>query len=230
MSLIKPKQISKLLASFLEIPSFTASGQNSDDISSVLSTTLTANSLPIQVGSNIQSGIDTTIGYNYCKLFNASTERSILDTNGNNIYGKINFSAPSTWTIEYYSSNLGSENQIALTANLNIKIEIPYIYSFNDLPMRSLVSQDLNAFVNIPLALPNFLVKADNLTVTSENVLSNLSQHYNGNLFLLVVNGVVYTPYGNTPFFSVNGNGLTWNNSTGLNLLPEDNVLAIYTY
>lgn len=69
------------------------------------------------------------------------------------------------------------------------------------------------------------------LTVTSVNTLSALSNSAVGTLFMLIVNGVVYTTAGGAPPVSVSGTAVTWNaTNAGFSLATTDKVIAIYSF
>lgn len=240
MATIKPKQITKLLASFIEIPDFVPSGSNFDDVSFDMNQAVNALSvdnspLPLQVGSNIQPGVDTSAGFNYCKVYTASDDKILVDLQGNTIYGKIALTN-AKWIITYYSTNVNNvESTKTMNPAVHLRIEIPYIYSFNDLPVRAF-QPDISSITNSPVALQagvgsNFSIQADQLTVISDNTLSHISKTFDNKLFLLLVNGVVYTPYEQNPCFTITNFNINWSvTNSGLPIKVGDSVLAVYSY
>jgi len=234
MSLLAAKQIQKFLAGTVGIAGLSTIGGTSDTITTALTTALSSAgnggvSVPLQVGSSTQEGVDVATGFNLAKIFASATGKNYTDVGGNDVYGKVSV-AGSVWTISYFSAPGGAEAAFAMPASASIAFDVPYIFSFADLPLRALTGAT-ERHVAPDLAAYGFRSQADALTVTAANVLSALSQTYAGSFFMLIVNGMVYTPYGSNPPFSVAGSTITWNSSNaGFALATSDDVKAVYSY
>lgn len=78
--------------------------------------------------------------------------------------------------------------------------------------------------------LVSFLsIHSEQLNVLSNNVLSELTYPYAGNIFQLIVNGRIFMPLGSSPPFSVSEKVVTWL-STIFSLTTNDEVNAIYSF
>lgn len=71
------------------------------------------------------------------------------------------------------------------------------------------------------------LTSMETLLISAVNVLPSVQFPPDGGLFMLVVNGVVFTPRDGS--FSVSGSSITWL-STIFTVNPGDAVIAIYNY
>ncbi len=234
MSLLLAKQIGKLLTATVGIAGFATAGGTSDTITTALTTALaTAGnggvSVPLQVGSATQEGVDTAAGFNLAKVFLSASGKTLTDGNGNDVYGKVSV-AGAVWSIAYFSAPGGVEAAFAMPAAASIAFDVPYIFSFADLPLRALTAV-AERHVGPDLAAYGFRSQGDALTVTAANTLSALSQTAAGTFFLLVVNGLAYTALGSNPPFSVAGTAVTWSAANaGFALMPGDDVKAVYSY
>jgi hypothetical protein len=72
------------------------------------------------------------------------------------------------------------------------------------------------------------VIGMESLTISTPNVIPNLSFSYNNSMFLLIVNGYAFAPVGASPPFSVSGNVVTWL-STMYGVNPGDDVVAVYS-
>jgi hypothetical protein len=72
-------------------------------------------------------------------------------------------------------------------------------------------------------------VTIERLAIAVANVLPPLANTPTGAMFLLVVNGTVFTPVDLNPAFSLSGAIVTWTSSL-YSVGPADNVVAIYNY
>lgn len=71
------------------------------------------------------------------------------------------------------------------------------------------------------------LTSMETMLISSVNVLPGVQFPPDGGLFMLIVNGVVFTPRDGS--FSVLGSAITWT-STTFSVNPGDAVIAIYNY
>lgn len=231
---VQPKQIQKNLQAWVGIAGFTAAGGSSDTITTVLTTALTTAgnggaSVPLQVGSATQMGVNTAAGFNVTPVYAAGTKDVLLDSAGQEVYGKIT-NAGSAWTLSYFSVVSGTETAFTMPASTAIDFEVPYVFSFDLLPLTAITAALQRHVAPDPSANAG-RTQADALTVTATNTLSALSRTYAGPWAMLLVNGVTYANFGPTPPFSVSGTAVTWSAANaGFALATTDEVKVIYGY
>lgn len=231
--LIQAKQINKPMISMVGLGTFTTSATSSDAVTTALTTALntassSGGSVPLAVGSNTAEGVSTTTGLNLVQLFVAgSTKQRLVDSNGNDVYGKIT-QATGIYTVSYFTSPSGVEGVYAFSSPTIVDMEIPYWFSFADLPS--------NAFIAVterhvsPDLAGTTRVQSDTLTPTGVNVLPSLSRTATGVLFDLNINGVII-PAGASTGVSVSGTTVTINaTNLGYNVTTTDVVAAFYSY
>ena len=232
--LTQAKQIAKFQAAFVGISSFSTAGGSSDAITAALTTALSSaafsgGSVPLQVGSPTNEGVDTAPGFNTTKIYLTATGKNYTDGNGNDVYGKITF-ASNAYTLSYFSAPGGTETAFAMPAAASIAFDVPYIFSFADLPLRALTGVS-ERHVAPDLAAYGFRMQPDALTVTSTNTLSALSQTYVVGMAQLNVNGIIYASWDPSPAFTISGKTVTWNaTNAGFPLATTDDVTIAYTY
>jgi hypothetical protein len=231
---IQPKQIAKLLQAWVGIAGFTAAGGTSDTITSVLTTALgTAGnggvSVPLQVGSGSQEGVNTSTGFNQTQVFLASNGDRLVDGAGNDVYAKITNSG-SVWTLSYFSAPNGTETPYTMVASTVINFEVPYVFTFDHLPYTAIAAM-IERHIAPDLATFGYRQTMETLTVTATNTLANAAYAPNGTTALLLVNGVAYTATGAAPPFSYSGKTLTWSAANaGFSLATTDDVKFVYSY
>lgn len=231
---VKAKQIDKLLQGWIGISGLSTAGGTSDTITTVLTTALnTAGnggvSVPLQVGSNAQMGVNTATGFNTTPVYQGGSKDLYLDANGQEVYGKITVSG-STWTLSYFSIIGSTETTFTMPAAASVDFEVPYVFTFDTLPFTAITSLVNRHIAPDPSAFGQRF-QPDVLTVTATNTVSALSRAYAGPYAMLLVNGVVYTNFGPTPPFSVSGTAVTWSAANaGFPLATSDEVKAIYGY
>ncbi len=231
---VQPKQIQKNLQAWVGIAGFTATGGPSDTITAALTTALgTAGnggvSVPLQVGSASQMGVNTAIGFNITPVYVAGTKDVPLDANGQEVYGKITNSG-SAWTLSYFSVVAGTETAYTMAASSAVDFEVPYVFTFDLLPLTAITAATQRHVAPDPAATSG-RTQGDALTVTAANTVSALSRTYAGPWAILIVNGVTYTNFGPTPPFSITGTAVTWSAANaGFALATTDEVKVIYGY
>lgn len=231
---VQPKQIQKNLQAWVGIAGFSATGGTSDTITTALTTALSTAgnggvSVPLQVGSATQMGVNTSAGFNVTPVYVAGTKDVLLDANGQEVYGKIANSG-SAWTLGYFSSVSGTETAYTVAASTLVDFEVPYVFTFDLLPLTAITAATQRHVAPDPAATSG-RTQADALTVTATNTVSALTRTYAGPWAMLLVNGVIYTNFGPTPPFSVSGTAVTWSASNaGFALATTDDVKAIYGY
>lgn len=231
---VQAKQINKLLQGWVGVLGLSSAGGTSDTITTALTTALnTAGnggvSVPLQVGSNAQMGVNTSAGFNTTPIYQGGSKDVYLDAAGQEVYGKLTNSG-STWTLSYFSIVGTTETAFAMPASAAIDFEIPYVFTFDALPMTAITSL-VNRHMAPDPSANGQRFQPDALTVTAANTLSALSRAYAGPYAALIVNGVTYTNFGASPPFTVSGMAVTWNAANaGFALATTDEVKAIYGY
>lgn len=231
---VQPKQIQKNLQAWVGIASFATAGGTSDTITTTLTTALSTAgnggvSVPLQVGSAAQMGVNTAAGFNVTPVYVAGTKDVLLDASGQEVYGKITNSG-SAWTLSYFSIVSGTETAYTIAASTSIDFEVPYVFTFELLPLTAITAAMQRHVAPDPSANAG-RTQADALTVTATNTVSALSRAYAGPWAMLLVNGVTYTNFGPTPPFSISGTAVTWSAANaGFALATTDEVKAIYGY
>ena len=229
---IPAKQINYFLEARVGISGFSSAGGSSDTITSALTTALSTasrsgGSVPLQVGGATQEGVDTAAGYNLTPIYAGPIR--LTDANGNDVYGKITVSG-STWTLSYFSAPNGTETAYTMAASTSIGFEVPYVFSFADLPLTALTATTDRRIAPDP-ASTGMRLQQDALTVTAANTLSTLSKSATGGVFMLLVNGVAYTTAGTGAPVSVSGTTVTWSaTNAGFALATTDDAKAVYSY
>lgn len=104
---------------------------------------------------------------------------------------------------------------------------VPYIFANTPGGASIPLSQLDDDFAYLAGNLSNF--QMDALTITVANTFPPLSLTPNLNLFLLIINGSVFTPVGASPPFSVSGTTITWT-SLLYAVNPGDSVVAVYSF
>lgn len=232
--LIQAKQIAKPMLAWVGIAGFTTTGGTSDTITSALTTALnTAGnggaSVPLQVGSASQEGVYTVTGFNVTDVFSGTTGQRLTDSNGNDVYAKISNSG-SSWTLSYFSAPGGTETAYTMPASTLINFEVPYVFSFNDLPLTAITAM-ISRHIAPDLATFGFRLFSEALTVTAANTVSALTNAATAVVQQLIVNGVVYTSLGSSPPFTVSGKAITWSAANaGFGLATTDDIKAVYSY
>lgn len=231
---ISAKQVAKFLQAWVGLSGFSTAGGSSDTITTALTTALSTAgngsvSVPLQVGSSAQMGVNTAAGFNTTPIFVAGTKDAYLDANGQEVYGKIT-SAGSVWTLSYFSLVAGTETAFTMPASASIEFEVPYVFSFDLLPFTAITAL-VNRHVAPDPSGTGQRFQADALTVTAANALSALSRTYAGPYAMLCVNGIAYLNVGANPPFAVSGTAVTWSAANaGFALATTDEVRAIYGY
>lgn len=234
MSLLSAKQIDKLQQAFVGFSGFSAAGGTSDNVTSAISSALATagnlgNSVPVQVGSGTQEGINTTAGFNLCTLYSSTTGLRLTDGSGNDVYAKISNSG-STWTLSYFTAPGGTEAPYAMPASTALSVEFPYVFTFDHLPYTA-GTATTDRHVAPDLSTVQGRLAADLLTVTATNTLSDLSQTFKGPVIWLSINGKTEDNIGGSAAFSVSGKTVTWNASNAKYALSTDmRVVAYYNY
>lgn len=230
-TLIQAKQISKMMLAMVGIAGFVhAAPAATADISAAIATAYStaANSgtaIPVQVGSASAEGVSVGSGLNSSLIYDSASGENVKDANGNEVYGKIT-NAGAVYTLSAYSVIAGVETAFSLPAG-TYDFEVPTWFTFDNLPATALIGPSERHVQPDPSSATRIVT--DTLTPTALNTLPALSQTPQGGLFMLNVNGQVFSAV--SQFGSVAGTAVTWTPATaGFNLATTDVVTATYTY
>lgn len=181
--------------------------------------------VPLQLAS---TGEGVVVGRTTA-VFNASTEKPLLDLNDNEIYSKLTHSS-GVYTLSFFSNVAGVETAYTFANSTNIDCVFVYRFDIALLPPDFAISFPIND-INVPLNTTNKArVFSEKLVVSLTNTVSNLTftPNFDYNLFL-IVNGKHENTFGN-PAFSRTAKTITWNPANaGYSLLTTYDVVATYT-
>lgn len=185
-------------------------------------------------GSNTQAGVITTAPYNKVYIRNNTTGKAFEDASQRQVYGRLTESS-GVWTISFYVLITGVETAYNFNGTDDAGETFDYTYfevvQIGNSDPRNVV----NLFENIdeinssnPLNHSHII---DPLTVTAQNVISDLSQvPKDTNDVKLEVNTAIYLQ---GVHFTVSGQTITWtftSGSGGFNIETTDTVTAFYEY
>lgn len=177
MARLDSKQIFKPLAANIALAGFAANG-GSGNISSALSTALSTASnaggqVPVQPSTSGGVGVMTGSPDNRAEIYLTGTQLKIDDGSGNEVYGRVTFSA-AVYTLTYYSLVAGTETAYAFGGSTNIDIEFGYVFDFSDLPVDAIRSLKARRVSDDPTAnIPVYFFEA--LTVTGDWTVPDLT-------------------------------------------------------
>lgn len=137
---IQSKQIDRFIAARVRLNAVNVSG-GSYDVTTLLNALLTTASdegtaVPNTPSPNRETeGVISTAPLNVCLLYDAVTHFPIAAPDGDEVYGRITHLA-GVYTITFYEiyNVTGLETPYSFAAPINIDIEIPYRFSFHNLP------------------------------------------------------------------------------------------------
>lgn len=227
------EQLFYILNARVGVSGFTTAGGTSDTITAALTSALSTasrsgGSVPLQIGSSAQEGVETATGKNLTPIYDQAQHRYV-DANGNDVYGKLTFGG-SNWTLSYFSAPNGTEAAFTMPATAQIGFEFDYCFNLVDLP-RSAISATTDRRIAPDPAQTGMRLGQETLAVTATNTLAAASNAQTGAVAYLVVNGFVYRATGTTPPCTVSGKTWTWSQANAqFSLQPGDDVLAVYSY
>lgn len=235
MSLIKPKQIDRILSGSIKLLNVSVgSGVNSVIVTSAITSVLaTAGnngvSVPLQTSTNVFTpGVIVTSPINKSEIFDHVTKLPISDVNGNEIYGRIVYSG-SDYVLNLHYLNSGTETAYSTTGAITIDFDFVYRFDFNTLPADALVAA-VSRNVSLDPKGQGATMILEKLTVIATNSLSTLGNIPSSpNKTILSVNGKEEFTLGAGPAFSLAGATITWNaGNAGYSLETTDVVYAKY--
>ena len=227
------EQIFYILNARIGVSGFTSAGGTSDTINSALNSALSTasrsgGSVPLQVGSSAQEGIETATGKNLTPLYDSQGHR-LLDTTGTDVYGKVTFGG-TNWTLSYFSAPGGTEAPISISAGTLLGFEFDYRFNLADLP-RSAISATTDRRISPDPAQTGMRLAQEILAVTADNTLAAASNAQTGAIAYLIVNNLSYRATGPTPPCAVSGKAWSWNQANaGFKLIAGDDVVAVYSF
>lgn len=238
MGLIQPKQVQKILAGVvkftgLSVTSSTSSTVVTTQLATALATAASGGGSValLQSTNNTLPGVPTSVPGNKCEVWSSANKEKIGTASGNyEVYGRLSF-ASSVWTLSYYYLD-GSAVEQSYTFPGGMVIDVDFIYRFQfaDFPTDGLVSIISRNVYSDPVGSGAAAI-FEKLTVTSTNVLANISQAPGFPLkTLLFINGKTEVSVGITPPFSVAGNVVTWNQSNAGYILETTDDVTIQYY
>jgi hypothetical protein len=236
---IQNYQINQFLIGRIVLSGVTVSSTSATITTNLSTACNTAGNGGVAVPFQTSSGI-TTEGFvvstinnltNQCQIFNHSTLAEVLDSNGNQVYGRLTYSG-SAYTVSFYSNVNGTETAYSF-ASTSIDIIVSYVFSLYHLPIDfALVANKYNfdiTQVSVPITIRQLL------SITTANTVPNLTYTpLNGVHF--IYNNIVYTSVDPSPVFAVGGTGnkvvtFTGSNDTPTVQLPSgSSVVAIYEH
>lgn len=235
MSLIKPKQIDKVLSGSIKLLNVAVgSGVNSVTVTAAITSVLaTAGnngvSVPVQTSSNVFTpGIIVTSPINKSEIFDHTTKLPITDVNGNEIYGRIVYSG-SNYVLNLHYLNSGTETAYSTTGAITIDFDFVYRFDLNTLPADALVAT-IARNVSLDPKGQGATMMVEKLTVPSTNTLSTLGNIPSAaNKTILSINGKEEYCLGSSPAFALAGASITWNaGNAGYSLETTDVVYVKY--
>ena len=235
MALIQSKQISKFLLAFVGVAGFTTSATGTDAApasTAILAALTTAGfgstAVAPGLGNNTTEGVSILSPNNYVPIYKAGSAKSkLVDSGGNDIYAKLT-GAASAYILTYYSAPGMVETAYTFPVATAIDFEIPYWFSFGDLPEAALIGVT-ERHVSPDQAVTT-RIQVDVLVPSAVNTLPALSRIPTGVLSQVDINGVVI--YMNATS-GVSNSGVTLTVSAallGYNIAVTDTVTASYAY
>lgn len=238
MGLIQAKQIEKYLIATVGITGFTSSATATDDITTALTAVLTTAgnggvSVPLQVGSATAEGVATSVSYNKCPIYlNGVGFDRLRDANDDEVYAKVTNPSAGVWQLDYYTTpNNGVEAAYTFAAATDISIELPYWFTFDNLPADALVSTTERHIA--PDAAGSSRQKVETLAATALNTLPDLDSPPVGNVLLFFINGQMINAKQSSSGIAVNattGAVTVTPVDLGYNITTTDIVTVQYTY
>lgn len=223
------EQLAGFFDGFVRLNALTATGDNLI-ITTALTTALnTAGRDGVSVPLQIATIAEGVVAGRTTAMFNAISEKPILDASGNEVYSKLSHSS-GVYTLNFFSNINGAETAYTFANSTAIDAVIVYRFDLARLPSDFAISfpiNDINVQSSGSIAAR---LQTEKLNISANNIISDLTftPNLTSNL-LLIVNGKVENTFG-TAAFTRSGKTLTWNPiNAGYNLLTTYDVIAQYT-
>ena len=228
MTLIRSKQIDKLLQAPIYVAGFVYPAAATASITAALTTAAATagdggTSVPVQVASSTAMGFINS-GQNRVSVWNSATGAKLSDTAGNEVYGRLT----GTYDLALYSAVAGVDTSYVPAAPITVDFEVSYKFTFEKLPVDALTNVEARYVGDDPAASGG---NAELLTVTATDVLSAVSVAPNTSKQIkLNVNGQIMSSLVTPAMFTVSGTTVTWSPvNAGYSLQTTDKVVIEYT-
>lgn len=240
MSLLKSKQIEKVLTGYIGVAAVASGAAGSRNVTTDITTALaTAGNggiaVSLQVSTSINAGANLlekwtpgviTLGSNRTLIYSSGTKQKLIDGSGNEIYGRIT-EAAGVYTLTYYSEVAGVETPYTFTGSVNIDYLFAYRFRFAQFPADATIRVFESFVGEDPLSVGGRKVM-EVLTITATNTINSLTLTPTANTVQLFVNGIGEDQLAGGAF-SVTGLAITWNPVTaGYDLDTVDRAVVIY--
>lgn len=239
---ILPKQITKLISGYIRIASHTITANaGSQDVTAKISTALTTGgnngvAIPNQVSSNVNTmGLITTTPFNRVDVWQSGTKRRLSTTNKDEVFARLTTSSSNYFLTFYYENAGGSEIVFTPTVADTIDFYIPYRFDLNRIPTDFLLDLTRYTFQDVPSAATGggtgAVMFTELLTITTLNQIPVLTKTpADPNTVFLIVNGIMYSRFGASPFFTISGKTCLWDaTNAGFDVETTDQVVAMYS-
>lgn len=227
--MLKEKQIDSFSDAFVKVSNFTANG-TSDAITTQLTSVLTTAgkgsvSVPVQVAANegtVGVVVNTTL-----PIWSNTTKKPLVDSNNNEIYGKLSESA-GVYTLSYFSFSGGSETAYNFASDTAIDFLFPYRFDLYRRPVSFAIAYPIGD-INLPpvgsTTQPNWFPEL--IIPTALNTVPNLTKTPTSNTDVMCfVNGL--QEYSGSSF-TVSGKTITWVSATaGYSVTTTDKLYFFY--
>lgn len=234
MSLIKSKQIERIIATYVRVNGFSQIVGGTGIVTAAITTALNTagnggTGVPVQDSPNVNTeGVIVAGSTNRVEVYNADTKLKMANSAGHEIYARLN-SPGGIYTLTYYTLENGVETPYLFTEVSSIDFEFGYRFTFATLPADAILFIQARNVDDDPGGASNEKVIYELKTVTAVNTVNNLSKSPVSNAdVLLVVNGKTEDGMAGGAF-TVSGQAVAWNASNaGYSLATTDRVVAVY--
>lgn len=234
MSLIKSKQIDRIISTYVRVNGVTAGGdriQVTGEIGLALNSAgNNGTGVPVQDSTNVNTpGVIVNGTNNRVEIYDASTKKKISDADGNEIYGRIE-SLGGIYSLNFYVLSGGTETDYTFPTPQSIDFEFGYRFTFATLPADAILFIQARNVDNDPDGSGSARLYYELKSVTAPNVVAPLMKTpANSGEVILIVNGKTEDSLAGGAFDTV-GKLITWNPATaGYSIDNTDRVVAIYS-
>ena len=233
MTLLRAKQISKLLAAQIRVAGFAASGSSNVVTTPITTALSTAGdggvSVPLQVSASNGLGVVTSAPNNRIEIYDA-TSKAKISSAGFEVYGRLT-EAAGVYTLSYFTlPSSGVEAAHTWGASTSIDFEFAYRFDFARFPTDAIVGITTRNVNQDAGGSAGERIFSEQLTVTATNTVSNLAKNPSSATIWLEVRGQVIDGFGGgSAQFSVASKVVTWSAvNAEFALETTDRVVARY--
>ena len=234
MSLIKSKQIERIIATYVRVNGYSQIIGGAGIVTASITTALNTagnggTGVPVQDSPNVNTeGVIVSGTTNRVEIYDGDTKQKLSNPAGNEIYARIT-SPGGVYTLTYYTIENGVETPYLFTTITSLDFEFGYRFTFATLPADAILFIQARNVDDDPGGAATERVYYELKTVTAVNTVNNLSKPPVSNTdVILVVNGKSEDGMAGGAF-SVAGQAITWNaTNAGYSLATTDRVVAIY--